>query len=269
MAQGTIRLGTSGWSYTDWLGTVYAAGTPSARFLEVYTTQFITVEIDSSFYATPRASVVRGWRDRTPDDFVFSAKVPRAITHDQELVGVADQVLAFADVMRFLGAKCGPLLFQFGPGFDAATHWDDLADLLPQLPTDLRWAVEVRHRSWFADAFYELLRHHNIALVHADAPRLPRATPTTANFAYIRWLGDRTAITDNFSHVRAGFERTDDLDWWAERINTMRDEGLDVYGYANNHYQGHSPATVRALQARLDLPIKEPPAMPEQQRLFE
>src|SRR4028118_1949972 len=85
MAQGTIRLGTSGWSYTDWVGAVYPLGTPSARFLELYTTQFITVEIDSSFYATPRASVVRGWHDRTLDDFVFSAKVPRAITHDQEL----------------------------------------------------------------------------------------------------------------------------------------------------------------------------------------
>src|SRR3712207_109959 len=77
MPHGTIRMGTSGWSYTDWLGTVYPPGTPPVRFLETYAMQFTTVEIDSSFYATPRADVVRGWRERTPDDFVFAAKVPR------------------------------------------------------------------------------------------------------------------------------------------------------------------------------------------------
>jgi len=268
MAHGAIWLGTSGWSYTDWLGTIYPPGTPPTRFLAAYAAQFTTVELDSSFYAAPRVDVIRGWRDRTPDDFVFSAKVPRAITHDQELVGVVDQVLAFADVMRFLGPKCGPLLFQFAPSFDRVTHWQALESLLPQLPTDLRWAIEVRHHSWFGTKFYDLLRAHNVALVHADAPRLPRNTPTTADFAYIRWLGDRTKITENFSHVRSGFERDDDLDWWAERINTMRNEGLDVFAYANNHYQGHSPATLRAIQQRLGLPVSQPPVMPQQQSFF-
>ncbi len=268
MVYGTTWLGTSGWSYTDWLQTIYPPGTPPARFLEVYAAQFPSVEIDSTFYATPRVDVIRGWRERTPNDFVFAAKVPRAITHDQELVGVVDQVLAFADTMHFLGPKCGPLLFQFAPSFDRATHWEDIETLLPRLPADLRWAVEVRHRSWFGKEFYDLLHAHNVALVQADAPRLPRNTPTTANFAYIRWLGDRTQITDDFSHVRAGFERTADLDWWAERIRSMTAEGLDVFAYANNHYQGHSPATLRAMQERLGLPISQPPAMPHQQSLF-
>jgi uncharacterized protein YecE (DUF72 family) len=268
MAQGMVWLGTSGWSYTDWLGTLYPPGTPPARFLGAYATQFPSVEIDSSFYATPRVDVIKGWRERTPDPFVFAAKVPRSITHDQELVGVVDQVLAFADAMRFLEAKCGPLLFQFAPSFDRITHWEDMETLLPQLPTDLRWAVEVRHRSWFTHTFYDLLRAHNVALVHADAPRLPRNTPTTANFAYIRWLGDRTAITEDFSHVHAGFERKNDLDWWAERMKNMTAQGLDVFAYANNHYQGHSPATLRAIQQRLGLPVSQPPAMPQQQSLF-
>lgn len=264
----TIRLGTSGWSYTDWLGTVYQPGTPPARFLEAYAAQFGSVEIDSTFYAMPRPDVIRGWRDRTPADFVFSAKVPRAITHDQELVGVFDQVLAFADVMRLLGPKCGPLLLQFAPSFDKTTHWKDLETLLPHLPTDLRWAVEVRHRSWFGDHFYDLLRAHNVALVQADAPYLPRDTPATTDFAYIRWLGDRAAITEDFSYVRSGWERTADLDWWAERIKAMTAHGLDVFAYANNHYQGYSPATLRAIQQRLGLPVKEPPVMLHQQSLF-
>jgi uncharacterized protein YecE (DUF72 family) len=183
------------------------------------------------------------------------------------LIDVADQVLAFADVLRLLGPKCGPLLFQFAPSFDS-THWDDLAALLPTLPTDLRWAVEVRHTSWLTDAFYDLLHAHNVALVQADAPRLPRDTPTTADFAYIRWLGDRSKITEDFSHVRSGFERADDLDWWAQRINGMRRRGIDVYAYANNHYQGHSPATLRAMQERLGLPVSQPPQIPQQQTLF-
>jgi uncharacterized protein YecE (DUF72 family) len=267
MPQGTIWLGTSGWSYTDWIGSFYPSGTPAARFLAVYATHFNTVEIDSTFYHAPRADVVRGWRERTPDDFVFAAKVPRSITHDQEIIDVVEEVLAFADVMRLLGSKCGPLLFQFAPSFDA-THWDDVAMLLPLLPTDLRWAIEMRHTSWLTDKFYDLLHAHNVALVQVDAPHLPRTTPTTADFGYIRWLGDRTDITEDFSHVRSGFERPDDLDWWTERIGQMRARELDVYAYANNHYQGHSPATLRAMQERLGLAVSQPPKIPQQQSLF-
>jgi uncharacterized protein YecE (DUF72 family) len=208
--------------------------------------------------------MINAWRDRTPDDFVFAAKVPRFITHDQELVDVGAEVEQFADIMRELGEKCGPLLFQFAPSF-TVEHFDKLADLLPLLPTDLRWAVEVRHTSWLAEPFYDLLRKHNVALAHIDLPWMPRTTPVTANFTYIRWLGDRRKITDNFSHVRAEFERANDLDWWARQIERMAARDVEVFAYANNHYQGHSPSTLRSMQQRLGLPTSS--AVPEQQQL--
>jgi uncharacterized protein YecE (DUF72 family) len=267
MSRSCIHLGTSGWSYKDWIGPFYPAGTPAARYLPVYANYFETVEIDSTFYATPGPRMIAAWRERTPEHFIFAAKVPRSITHDAQLVGAAEEVAAFAATMRTLGPKCGPLLFQFAPTFTAA-QWDDLAALLPTLPTDLRWAIEVRHTSWLSEPFYDLLRAHNIALAHVDLPWMPRATPVTADFAYIRWLGDRRAIADDFSYVRAGFEREAQLDWWARQIMRLAERGMEVFGYANNHYQGHSPATLRELQRRLELPVREPEPALEQRSLF-
>lgn len=267
MSRSLIHLGTSGWSYKDWSGPFYPPGTPAARYLPVYARAFDTVEIDSTFYAAPGMRMINAWRERTPDHFVFAAKVPRSITHDAQLIGVEQELAAFAGVMRELGPRCGPLLFQFAPTF-TAEQWDDLAALLPTLPTDLRWVVEVRHTSWLTEPFYALLRAHNVALAHVDLPWMPRTTPVTADFAYIRWLGDRRALTDDFSYVRPGLERERDLDWWTRQIERMAERGIEVYGYANNHYQGHSPATLRALQQRLGLPVYEPERPLEQRSLF-
>jgi uncharacterized protein YecE (DUF72 family) len=266
MSRSTIWLGTSGWSYKDWSGTIYPPGTPATRYIAHYAAQFNTVEIDATFYAAPSATMIEAWRERTPADFVFAAKVPRAITHDALLNNVQPDIDAFAAAMRGLGDKCGPLLFQFAPSF-TAEHFPRLAALLPVLPTDLRWAIEVRHTSWLRPVFYRLLREHNIALAQIDLPWMPRTTPATADFAYIRWLGDRRAITEDFSHVRRGYERPGDLDWWAQQIMELQAEGVTVFGYANNHYQGHSPATIRALQERLGLPVSQPLHTPEQAAL--
>jgi len=265
--QSMIHLGTSGWSYADWVGSFYPGGTPAARYLTNYVQHFNTVEIDATFYRIPSAAMIAAWRERTPADFVFAAKVPRLITHDCQLVDVQAEVDAFAATMRQLGAKCGPLLFQFAPSF-TAERWEALAELLPTLPTDLRWAVEVRHTSWLKQPFYDLLRRYNVALAHVDLPWMPRTTPVTANFAYIRWLGDRRSITEDFSYVRPEFGRTDDLDWWARQIERMVERDVEVFAYANNHYQGHSPATIREIQQRLDLPVSQIGPMLAQQSLL-
>jgi uncharacterized protein YecE (DUF72 family) len=266
MSRSNLFLGTSGWSYEDWVGPFYSPGTGAAQWLPIYAKYFDTVEIDSTFYRPPSDRMIEGWRERTPEGFQFAAKVPRAITHDAQLVNVADELTYFTAQMRKLGPKCGPLLFQFAPSF-TADAWDDLAALLPTLPTDLRWVVEVRHRSWLDVSFYDLLRAHNVALAHVDLPWMPRNTPVTADFVYVRWLGDRKAIPEDFSHVREDLQREDDLDWWARQIERLNERGVAVYGYANNHYQGHSPETVRELQRRLGLPVRMPEAAPQQQGL--
>jgi uncharacterized protein YecE (DUF72 family) len=97
---------------------------------------------------------------------------------------------------------------------------------------------------------------------------MPRNTPATANFVYIRWLGDRKQLSEDFSYIRSEFARDDDLDWWARQIERLSEAGIDVYGYANNHYQGRSPATIRAIQQRLGLPVREPQLEPQQPSLF-
>jgi uncharacterized protein YecE (DUF72 family) len=267
MSRSLIHLGTSGWSYEDWVGPFYPPGTSASRYLPVYAQHFTTVEIDATFYRPPSDTMINAWRDRTPSGFVFAAKVPRSITHDRELIDVEADVHAFAAIMRKLGEKCGPLLFQFAPSF-TAEHFEDLAALLPLLPADLRWTVEVRHTSWLSERFYNLLREHNVALAHVDLPWMPRTTPVTADFVYIRWLGDRRALLDDFSFVRPELQRTEDLDWWARQIERMLERGLHVFAYANNHYQGHSPATIRALQERLHLAVNTPEEPLSQQPLF-
>lgn len=247
-----VYLGTSGWSYTDWVGPFFPPGTPSTRYLQVYATVFRSVEIDSTFYRVPTAAAVAAWRTRTPADFVFAAKVPRSITHDRPLLDAPAELLTFSDAMRPLGPRCGPLLFQFPPSFVAEPeNWEGFQQLLPLLPADLRFAVEVRHRSWLQESFFTLLERYNVALVQVDQPWMPRATPPTADFAYIRWLGDRQEIPADFSWVRR--ERASDLDWWAGQMRAMLDRGMTVFGYANNHYQGYAPATLQRVQTLLGL----------------
>ena len=249
----TFYLGTQGWSYPSWVGSFYPPGTPSSAFLEAYAAHFDTVELDTTFYAIPRTSTVDGWRTRTPDRFRFAAKFPQAITHQKALVDCAEETNAFLAAMGRLDHKLGPLLLQMPPSW-GANAFDTLAAFLQGLPSGFHCALEVRHRSWLgSDVFprlVELLRRHAVALCLTQQAGMPALDQTTAPFVYIRWLGRREdIIDDDFSHVR--INRDVQLDRWAEQVGRYLREDLAVYGYFNNHYQGHSPASVRALQARL------------------
>jgi uncharacterized protein YecE (DUF72 family) len=117
----TIYLGTQGWSYKDWVGSFYPAGTAARDFLACYAQQFGAVELDTTFYGTPTPSRVRTWFDVTPDDFLFTAKVPRSITHDRHLVDCREDFEEFVAIMRLLGHKLGPILIQLPPDFTAGS----------------------------------------------------------------------------------------------------------------------------------------------------
>ena len=112
-----LYLGTSGWSYADWEGTLYPEGLPSGSRLAEYVKRFATVEIDSTFYGTPRRSTVQNWREVAPDGFLFAAKFPKEITHDRNLVGVEAEAESFLHTMAGLGDRLGPLLLQLPPSF--------------------------------------------------------------------------------------------------------------------------------------------------------
>ncbi len=248
-----IYLGTQGWSYPSWVGPFYPAGTPTARFLDYYATQFNTVELDTTFYAVPRESTIAGWRDKTPSGFRFTAKFPQTITHQKALKDAELETKTFVGAMAKLDDKLGVLLLQMPPQWGAGAM-GDLEKFLPILPPGYRYALEVRHKSWLAKETFpnltELLRAHGVALCLVQHAWMPALETTTAPFTYIRWLGRREDIPDDdFSQVR--INRDVQLDRWAAQVNTYMQQGLEVYGYFNNHYQGHSPASVRGLQNRL------------------
>src|SRR5918997_1775552 len=243
-----LYLGTAGWSYADWEGTVYPEGLPSGSRLAEYTKRFATVEIDSTFYGTPRRSTVQNWREVAPDGFLFAAKFPREVTHDRNLVGVEAETDAFLRTMAKLGDRLGPLLLQLPPSF-TVEGMGVLEDFLKGLPEGFRYAAEVRHRSWLGSDLPELLRERGVALTLIDYPRMPRMDEATADISSIRWLGDRREFPEGHIHLKK--DRDDDLLWWAGVVDSFLQEGKTVFAYANNHYQNHSPSTVeRFLELR-------------------
>ncbi len=257
----TIRLGTSAFTAAGWEGTFYPAGAKPADYLRHYAEHFDTVELDNTFYRIPSESTVRGWEASTPKDFLFAAKIPQVITHEKVLVDAGDDLKAFLKVMDGLGEKLGPLLFQF-PYFNrkafAASDefFERLAPFLKKLPSGYRFAVEVRNKGWLVPKFADLLRSRGVALALIDHPWMPRPEevlqkldPITADFTYIRWLGDRKGIEERTrTWEKTIVPRTRELREWANVCYKFNGRGVAIFAYANNHYAGHAPETVRQFQ---------------------
>jgi uncharacterized protein YecE (DUF72 family) len=262
-----ILLGTSAFTASGWQGSFYPRGMQPRGFLSFYATQFAAVEIDSTYYGTPSASTVTGWRDKTPPDFVFAAKVPQVITHEKVLVDCEAEFGEFVKTMDILGPKLGPMLFQF-PHFD---RWrfpkqdGFLAVLIPflkKLPADHKFVVEIRNKSWLDARFADLLREYNVALALTDTSFMPRPWEmkekldmVTADFAYVRWLGDRKGIErETQTWDKTVLDRRSDLQNWVDLLKVMvNDKRIrKLFAFANNHYAGHGPATVKLFQELWD-----------------
>lgn len=138
-----LFVGTTGWSYGGWVGPFYPKGTKPFEQLMIYAERMNTVEVDATFHHWIANSTIAGWRDRTPDGFVFCPKMNRAITHDKVLQNCDEELDAFLRSMRILGAKLGPVVIQFAPSF-RPLQWPVLEAFLKKLPHDIRFAVEVR-----------------------------------------------------------------------------------------------------------------------------
>jgi len=265
-----IRIGTQGWNYDAWVGPFYPPGTRSADFLTVYARAFTTVEVDSTFYAIPAAKTMRGWADRTPAEFSFALKLPQEITHENRLRDSADVAALFFDRARELGPKLGPILMQLGPDF-APSELPALANFLPLIPRDVRVAVEFRQRGWIHDGIIALLAEHNVGLAFVDARWIPRkvmmslAERPTSDVAYIRWMGPNRDLVD---YSRIQIDRARELEAWANVIAALGRRVKTVYGYVNNHFAGHSPASARDLQRLLRQRPVEPDQLGDQMSLF-
>jgi len=238
--------------------------------LAEYGRVFSTVEVDSSYYATPAERTVEGWRRRSPEGFAFSLKTPSEVTHVRGFRDAEAPFAEFVDRVRLLGPKVGALLIQCPPDFDPnADNREALHRFMrTQLPRDIRVALELRDARWYDDSLFALARecafavavtegvHSDLALAGAVVDELERDPPV--DFAYLRWLGDRS-LTRFDRPVR---DCTKSLDVWERLIRSLRRGVRDIYGYVNNHYQGHSPATVRAVLARLGEDVPPETTMP-------
>lgn len=263
LAHTRIYIGTQGFSPRDWLGTFYPPGLTANQFLPFYARVFDTVELNTTFYAIPTTSTIRAWGMRVPADFALSAKITRTITHDKALLDVEADVRAFVARIRMLQGKLGAVVIQFPRSFDRRFE-SRLRNFLPLLPRDLRFAAEFRSPSWDDPAVLEMLRQYGVAWCITHWQDLRPVIETTADFAYFRLVG----FHDEFSqldHVQR--DRSHELVSWAETIAELTSRVSRIYVYINNHYEGHSPATVNRLKALLGLPRIEPRSQwPEQQR---
>jgi uncharacterized protein YecE (DUF72 family) len=248
-------VGTMGFSYKEWHGTFYPEQVKAEERLSIYSQVFNGVEVDTTFYGVPKVETVTRWAAATPPEFVFCPKTPREISHELRPGEKAVAPMhAFLDVVRHLGDKLGPVLIQLPPDY-AFTEIHHLAVFLRRLPADVRFAVEFRHRSWHATATGELLQERGACWASADYLYMPRRLYVTAPFVYVRWLGQRGRFG------RTGFEQVDQTErlqaWW-ERIESRRQEFHTVYGFFNDDFAGHAPASANRFKAIVGLPTVSP-----------
>jgi uncharacterized protein YecE (DUF72 family) len=268
-------FGTSSWSEKSWIGPFYPPGTKPTDMLAFYATQFATVEADTTYYRIPARAMVRGWRTKTPPGFLVSAKFPRSIVHggedakpDAEKVldwtAVGGDVERFLETMRELGEKCGPLVVQL-PYFNRtafaglSAFLERLEPFLDRLPSGFRYAVEVRNKAWVGAELLACLKRRKIALVLVDIAYMPHPADfaasldlVTADFTYARLIGDRQAVeakTETFDRIV--LDQAERLDRWAELLRGLSSRVRETFAYANNHYAGFGPATIRELAAKL------------------
>ena len=270
-----VRIGISGWTYAPWRGRFYPRGLGQRNELAYVAERMNSVEINGSFYSLQRRSSYEAWAAAVPDNFIFSVKGGRFITHMKKLAGIETPLANFfASGVLALGRRLGPILWQLPPnlGFDP-DRLEAFFQLLPRttggaaaiavdhdqrVPADqavtaaidpaqrINHAVEVRHETFRTNEFYELLRRQQIALVVADSPgKWPFIEEITTDFMYVRLHGHDELYTSGYSD--------ESLDEWAIKTRNWVAAGQDVYIYCDNDAKVRAPYDAMGLMQRLGL----------------
>ena len=268
-----IRVGISGWTYAPWRGTFYPPRLPQRRELGYVAERMNSVEINGSFYSLQRRSSFETWAAAVPEDFVFTVKGGRFITHMKKLNDIATPLANFyASGVLALGARLGPFLWQLPPtlgfepdrmttffdqlprtagdaaaiaaGHDARVPEDRALTIAPDPALRLRHTVEVRHETFRDPRFYDLLRRHDVGLVVADNPgKWPIIEEVTTDFMYVRLHGHEELYASGYSDEA--------LDAWAAKVRGWAAQGQDVYVYCDNDIKVRAPYDAMGLLARV------------------
>ncbi len=244
--KGRIRVGTSGYSFADWIGTFYPAGIPRSRMLDQYVGHFDVVEINSSYYRIPNARMFAGMEQKTPPGFEFVVKLFKGMTHEIEddasmYREFAESVIPFKEADKF-GGYLAQFPWKFKKGEDALAH---LSVLRERFGDDALF-VEFRHDSWIEQSTFGFLREHGIGYCSVDEPRLkglvPPVVEATTDTGYLRLHGRNAKNWWG----KGGGDRYDydysakELSEWSEKLLALEEQVKKVYAFFNNCHAGHA-----------------------------
>ncbi len=266
-----LFVGTSSWSSPDWCGSFYPENLPASEMIACYSQKLRTVEIDATWHMMPTTAMVDAWKSRTGPGFVFSAKVPKTITHEKYLENCEAELIEYTTVMSRLGEKLGPMILQFpyvAKGKDpeeyltGADFLSRLRRFVPLMSREFQWGIEIRNSKWVGPDLLDTLHGRSISLVFIDyytmdpLPRLAqRRGVFTAPFVYIRFLGNHKEMDAAVTQAQEAGERnrpweslivdrTEQMKQWLPSIKAAVSRQVPVYVYFNNHYAGYAPGSV-------------------------
>ena len=259
-----VLIGTSGWGYDEWVGPFYPKSLTKKDFLLYYSTVFYTNEINTTFYNIPSKWVVENWTKRTPPDFLFSAKIPQTITHENklDLDHCVDDLHYFLEVMNPLieSKKLLAFLIQLPPSFQKTKHFSNLKEFLANWPSDrekegYQLVVEFRHNSWMDNEVFNYLKANLLSYCAVIEPLLPpRMDITNPELAYIRFHGYGKQIWFDY------YFNTKEIQKWAMSIQKVIENSKRVGIYFNNHFSGYAAKNSLMLMKELDVQPRNDPA---------
>ena len=231
-------IGTSGWHYEQWKVSFYPSSLREETLLQYYAGSFCTAEVNNSFYRLPERKTLLRWRSVVPEDFVFSVKASRYLTHMKKLKDAKEPLERLFDRVDALEDKLGPILFQLPPRW--RSNPERLKGFLDILPENHRYAFEFRDSSWFGGKIYELLAGHGASLCVYDLDGKVSPKEVTTDFAYVRLHGPNGPYRGRYGAQR--------LAEWVGVFSAWLKEGLPVYCYFDNDEAGYAVQDALRLQ---------------------
>lgn len=236
-----IRIGTSGWYYEHWREVFYPADLPKRKWFEFYAQHFNTVEINNTFYHQPKDKSVQRWHDLAPAGFLYAAKANRYITHVKKLNDCSEQLQRFFDNINLLKRKLGPVLYQLPPGLHKDT--ERLEAFMKLLPKRRIAVFEFRHKSWYSDETFELLRKYGAGFCIHDLSGMETPRTVTSDIIYIRFHGIDGRYSGNYQESI--------LKEWAAWIKEQTREARAVFAYFNNDAHGYAIKNAKQLSEQI------------------